>query len=382
MCLYRAFLEHDLQLFTSNRGYYVAFLNFIIKLTDERDNTQCEDKIMGMAASQARFLNLTARKTNIEYEGQQINQQRTALSNESANLYNQMLSLSVPVPPNTNDYTKVEYAFMVPGTENEATVSQITKVKGTDNQYTVTYSYVEQEQGFNICPTTNQSTVDPTKVSITDNRDPKNVKSYQTYQITTATGKVLKLYKYGEVTSADAQHKDAYDNLCNGTGDMYMANVGTDEKPNYQYYKGSDLDKAVGTTGNGKASYYSAGTVTVPKTESYSPCKITRDKNNRVSSFTYTPADGDSQEFAVTTKTITDDAAYNDAMNEYTYQNYLYEQQMNQINAKTSVVQAQDRELELRLKQLDTEHNAVQTEMESVKAVCKKNTEDSFKTFA
>ena len=166
-------MGYDLQLFTSNIGYYVAFLNFIIKLTDERDNTQCEDKIMGMAASQARFLNLTARKTNIEYEGQQINQQRTALSNESANLYNQMLSLSVPVPPNTNDYTKVEYTFMVPGTENEATVSQITKVKGTDNKYTVTYSYVEQEQGFNICPTTNQSTVDPTKVSITDNRDPK-----------------------------------------------------------------------------------------------------------------------------------------------------------------------------------------------------------------
>ena len=95
MCLYRAFLEHGLQLFTSSRGYYVAFLNSIIKLTDERDNTQCEDKIMGMAASQARFLNLTARKTNIEYEGQQINQQRTALSNESANLYNQIDRKSV-----------------------------------------------------------------------------------------------------------------------------------------------------------------------------------------------------------------------------------------------------------------------------------------------
>ncbi len=337
---------------------------------------------MGMAASQARFLNLTARKTNIEYEGQQINQQRTALSNESANLYNQMLTLSVPVPPNTNDYTKVEYTFTVPNSASEATVSQITKVKDTDNQYTVTYSYVEQEQGFNICPTTNQSAVDSTKVDITDDRDPDNTKTYETYQITTSTGKVLKLYKYGEVTTADAEHKDAYNDICEGTGEMYIANVGTDEKPVYQYYKGTDLDNAVSTTGNGKTNYYTAGTVTVPKTESYSPCTITRDKNNRVSSFTYTPTDGDAQEFAVTTKTTTDDAAYNDAMNEYTYQNYLYEQQMNQINAKTSVVQAQDRELELRLKQLDTEHNAVQTEMESVKSVCKKNTEDSFKTFA
>ena len=27
---------------------------------------------MGMAASQARYLGLTARKTNVEYEGQQI----------------------------------------------------------------------------------------------------------------------------------------------------------------------------------------------------------------------------------------------------------------------------------------------------------------------
>ena len=38
---------------------------------------------MGMAASQARYLGLTARKTNVEYEGQQINQARTALANQT-----------------------------------------------------------------------------------------------------------------------------------------------------------------------------------------------------------------------------------------------------------------------------------------------------------
>ncbi len=46
---------------------------------------------MGMAASQARFLGLTARKTNVEYEGQQVNQQRTALSNRSANYYTHIM---------------------------------------------------------------------------------------------------------------------------------------------------------------------------------------------------------------------------------------------------------------------------------------------------
>lgn len=38
---------------------------------------------MGMAASQARYLGLTARKTNVEYEGQQVNQQRTALARKA-----------------------------------------------------------------------------------------------------------------------------------------------------------------------------------------------------------------------------------------------------------------------------------------------------------
>ena len=66
---------------------------------------------MGMAASQARYLALVARKSNCEYEGQQINQSRLNLSNQTANLFNQMLGLSVPVPPSTQDFTKLQYSF-------------------------------------------------------------------------------------------------------------------------------------------------------------------------------------------------------------------------------------------------------------------------------
>ena len=68
-------------------------------------------KVMGMAASQARFLGLTARQNNVEYEGQQVNQQRTTLSNQSANYYNQLLGMQVPVPPSVADYTKTVYTF-------------------------------------------------------------------------------------------------------------------------------------------------------------------------------------------------------------------------------------------------------------------------------
>ena len=63
---------------------------------------------MGMAASQARYLGLTARKTNVEYEGQQINQARTALANQSANTFNDLLALEVPTAPSTQDFTELQ----------------------------------------------------------------------------------------------------------------------------------------------------------------------------------------------------------------------------------------------------------------------------------
>lgn len=66
---------------------------------------------MGMAASQARYLGLTARKTNVEYEGQQINQARTALANQSANTFNDLLALEVPTAPSTQDYTTMKYTY-------------------------------------------------------------------------------------------------------------------------------------------------------------------------------------------------------------------------------------------------------------------------------
>ena len=66
---------------------------------------------MGMAASQARYLALTARKTNCEYEGQQINQARTALANQSSELWNKLYDMTVPTAPSSNDYTTTQYSF-------------------------------------------------------------------------------------------------------------------------------------------------------------------------------------------------------------------------------------------------------------------------------
>ena len=91
---------------------------------------------MGMAASQARFLGLTARKSNTEYEGQQINQQRTTLSNQSANYYNQLLGMTVPVPPSVSDYTKTVYTFS-DGALSNSISSLVAQADGT---YLISYT--------------------------------------------------------------------------------------------------------------------------------------------------------------------------------------------------------------------------------------------------
>ena len=102
---------------------------------------------MGMSATQARFLSLTARKSNVEFEGQQINQQRTTLSNESASYYSELCNMEVPTPPSVDDYTKVSYTFNDGAMTNTVT-SLIARGSG---EYSV--SYLQQWQDdYSITP--------------------------------------------------------------------------------------------------------------------------------------------------------------------------------------------------------------------------------------
>ena len=80
-------------------------------------------------------------------------------------------------------------------------------------------------------------------------------------------------------------------------------------------------------------------------------------------------------------ETVTDEVAYQDAMNQYYYENAKYDKMVQDINAKTSIIQREDQQLELRLKQLDTEQNALSTEMEAVQKVIDDNVQSTFKTF-
>ena len=68
-------------------------------------------------------------------------------------------------------------------------------------------------------------------------------------------------------------------------------------------------------------------------------------------------------------------------MNQYEFDKTTYDKSVQDINTKIEIIQAEDKNLELRLKQLDTEQDAISTEMEAVQKVIEKNVESTFKTF-
>ena len=105
---------------------------------------------MGMAASQARFLTLTARKSNVEYEGQQVNQERTSLANESSGLFNKMMALQVPTPPSATDFYNTRYTFESTGMDYSITST----TPRTDGRYDMVIAYKTVEDTSKAKPTT------------------------------------------------------------------------------------------------------------------------------------------------------------------------------------------------------------------------------------
>lgn len=127
-----------------------------------------------------------------------------------------------------------------------------------------------------------------------------------------------------------------------------------------------------------KLAYYNASYIKT-KIEETNHALLETDGNGR---FTSVKFDDDSVVYSLNVETVTNEDAYQDAMNEYLYKKEVYEKTIADINAQTSIIQQEDRTLELRLKQLDTEQNALATEMDAVKKVIKDNVESTFKTFS
>ncbi len=420
---------------------------------------------MGMAASQARYLALTARKTNVEYEGQQVNQARTALANQSANTFNDLLALEVPTAPSTSDYTTVQYSYE-DGTIGE-TITEMTPLNDDPNyNYMVThYHYSDVFTGVQSMKTNPQVVmkIDPTENTVDRaniTQDPNtneyliNGQPVQDYDAlnneqSDALNQIYAKYPdFQDVNPTDiGYYVDADDNMhffdktqLAGTDNLtdyyiqqdiptYVGNCElesytdliNDPDVNYEdlqeavnqikedwpdtnfanaadediytwEYQGtryfacredlytsaiSGTDPTLPTENQDKLTYYNAQDVKT-KIERTEKAFVDFDDKGRAESIRF---ENSSLTYSLSTETITDEAAYQDAMNQYNYERDVYEKAIQDINAKTKKIQEQDRTLELRLRQLDTEQDALQTEMEAVAKVIEKNIESTFKTF-
>lgn len=473
---------------------------------------------MGMAASQARYLGLTARKTNVEYEGQQINQARTALANQSANLFNRMLGLQVPVAPKTTDYTEQQYAFSDGYNDYEVDLlQQVDKeIDGQKYNYLVTYHYNQdvykgiQEKNSNpqVQKISTFNTSEGTEKDVIATKD----ETKNTYTVTDSAGQnptvfqpctdddlqeLKQLAAEGIIKIDDieemfkSEDEDGIKTFCKkedleaieqkkATELKYAQTLESDYKykvgnsPAERYNPNDPVQKAAVEqlrqdfpelngiadedlwiySKNGKTLYATevelnesmasrslsnAQTQTpikegldvnfsdiiqvdVPKEENPTKAEkeaLTQAKNDyaissdidyqktlnqyytttlteKVTNTEYARLDDVSgtgryqniklestnTSFSLKSETKTDDAEYENAMQQYNYDVLQYEKELAEINAKTSIIQVQDRTLELRLRQLDTEQKALSTEMEAVKGVIQKNIETTFKTFS
>ena len=351
---------------------------------------------MGMAASQARFLGLTARKTNTEYEGQQINQQRTTLGNQSANYYNQLLGMTVPVPPSVSDYTKTVYNF-TDGALNNSITSLIAQADGTylisytstwKNDFAVVGSapaiYTRVNKGSPEAPNYSYF-VGGQELRELGGKIPVDDEGKYTgndpYLSSLSADQIKKLEeeekKYIEELNSkygDGNWMVRYvKNTSTGTWSPYFVKKDVLESPNTIYNQNGVSQSNIPT--------YTIGSATETEEVKGVTARLEQDASGRIINITLNPGQDDEVTYAVTTNTVTDQAAYDDAMNQYEYDKHEYDQSIQNINAKIEIVQAEDKNLELRLKQLDTEQNAIQTEMDAVKKVIEKNTESTFKTF-
>ena len=433
---------------------------------------------MGLSASQARLLSLTARQSNLEFEGQQINQQRTTLSNQSSNYYNSLLEMDVPVPPSSDDYTKIVYTFTIGG--NEATVKEALPENQKNGTATYTVSYttnlstigIKENSAYKTSASSSKTAknivsngnaaydenksyylaamnrldatstvaadeqyvmldsmpnpkpanlvvigkngyqIDADKYAAMSKEDQALCKIYRKANDTTDTAAQKYALSYTEIANAnsfnyysDKTGNSIYVEDKNNAGkDVYtykssngssfttvdpqyadsFVNAGLNMDEYYQYETSSGMrfvkrEDVEGNLNNQSVTVMTSavGTVNVTTNNTLINATIEFDASGRISTIT----DEEGNTYTTTATTETDNDAYNDTYNQYEYNQYVYDQKQNEINASIEILQAQDKSLELRLSTLDTQHTAIQTELEAVKKVMSKNIDNSFKTF-
>lgn len=349
---------------------------------------------MGMSASQARYLGLTARRNNNEFQAQQINHQRLNLAQK------------------TEDINKV-YSEKMGNTTLQFTAIDSSN-ENSKFKTTLTYSIITSSDplnGLNMrIVDKNGNVIIP---SLDETYDKKYNKIYEDYETerkrscftgTNSEGtsilftgsNFISKYMSGlssDVTSVVADKNGAAisnDNLKKIIQNMTAADF-------YDYWKKNNLQYTGAATGKTfDPTKVTDNSATAAADRDSALGEIEGEKNNKFfvdekcNDANYLEEKIRNGEW-ILQKVSTSESnngewidtmwqAHSSIIDAYDTADDAAAQA--EYEVALSKVQREDKQLELELKQLDTEHNALQTEIDSVKKVIEKNVEGSFKTFA
>ncbi len=320
---------------------------------------------MGMAASQARFLTLTARKSNTEYQGQQVNQQRTALSNESANIYNKLANMDVPTAPSKTSFNKNIYTLKDANGEKYSIMNIAQTDKDDSSKVKVQVKYNDLAnfaKSYNLGAVSNYNEAEG-KLSV------MGTNSLINYQVSDCANENVPEEIRTKLGIEEGSRNDF----------VFIQRLNDDEVSEKGFYV---LKSDLNSNNSETIQYHTIETTSTPVTKEVDAV-LTQNSAGRYDSISFTgnhtlpfnEATSLSYEYG------TDEEEYERAFADYEFKKAQYDKEVDVLNAKTEVIQNQDKRLELKLKQLDTERQALNTEMEAVKGYLKKNVEGTFNTF-
>ena len=299
---------------------------------------------MGLAASQGRYLCLTARNSDLVYEGQQISQQRLALTNETqevADKYNEAMN------------NKIMQANTADGVTQQLTYDILT----SQNPYSGLGMRLVDVNGNVVIPGEYIEVSSKEQQEATDGEESLS-ENYNSPKKYTSKDDFIQKY-FSDVTEDDLTElrSMSLNDLCN-----YYNEQNPDSEWNV-VYKDKTSSELVGEGEHVVKDANCMDPLYLQEMLTTGQWLLQQANPNEESGWDNMTWQGSSL-ISEVYYTVDDAAAEAE-----------YETAMTQI-------QKQDKLLELRLEQVQTQQSSVEKEMESVKQIIDKNIEDSFKTFA
>lgn len=344
---------------------------------------------MGLAASQARYLTLTSRKNDLEFQSQTINSRRIQLSYKTAEIaraYSEAMNnkkIQICINQEKNIWEALTFSNMLNTDPGYVIIGKDGRpLQPSPYEVTSELTELHHRQG-------GEYEINGVKIAdFSINEEQFNSLNGSPLEalFTTAVEGTTKTYKLKN--SITAVEFAALTNATVPTG--FPVSV-TDLKNCYN----STPEESVTTTLKTNPSYENSNGASIETLLTSGQAQIVTkaffDFLVREGGYTYANGivtGGSFEALQQKYQNETDSAPTifdwrSDETNNFKQKNYTEDDEaaIAEYEAATAEVQAQDKILEMEEKQIETQHKAIETELESVKKVLQKNIDDTFKIF-